>query len=485
MTRTSLNARCACGAPLRVRAARCERCAERALLRIDDRDSRAEREADRIARASADDGAPLSAFRVRERPACVGGRRSGAEPAGGRPLDTATRGWFEPRFGHDLGHIRIHDDAEASASTRALRARAYTVGSDLVFRAGQLNPRSAAGKRLLAHELAHSVQQRDGLAVQRAPDEGEAAAPAPADPLCASFDLKATRADVDKEAEAFKATKDPLPLIRRLKRIRRCASATDQQAVRAALDTAIGTGSATAAWDAAGTAFGGYVGYYPGFAPDIKSHLTRLGTSESLSSGSFETSAEASVHRARAKAAGAGERGDLGRTDIVYFRGHQYAQYRAPGMFANGSETRGFDLRYVQQAGGFANVKLMISTSCATLCKEALEVFTSLFPNAVILGYRKSAPIDGAAVREDLTKRINALNRPLLVDEPVDVAAIISTWKSVIEARHKGETAPVPGYYQGGNVEYWDGAAWGTIPGSDAANACRRKGDFRAQYPAP
>lgn len=324
------------------------------------------------------------------------------------------------------------------------------------------------------------LQQGPGLRRKPA-DKPKAAAP---DPLCAKFDFDKARKAVETQAK-LAAKGDLLQLIRALKPIRRCASAAQQAEVKSALASALSADKADEAWKAAGTAFGGYVGFYPGFAPDIKTHLGKLGASESLASDTFELSAEGTTHKSRAKKTAKADLGDLGRTDIVYFRGHQYAQYKAPGLFADGDETHGFDLRYVEKAGGFANVKLMISTSCATLCKEAVAVFTSLFPNAVILGYRKSAPLQGAAVRSDLTKRINELNRPLLIDDPVDVAAIIDTWKSVVESRHKGQTGPQPGILQGGTVTYWDGSAWQTIAATDAKNACKVKGDFRDQYPAP
>jgi Domain of unknown function (DUF4157) len=82
----------------------------------------------------------------------------------GRPLDRATRAFMEPRFGHDFGGVRVHDDARADASARALSAVAYTVGRDLVFQEGALAPGTADGDRLLAHELAHVVQQSQGAA---------------------------------------------------------------------------------------------------------------------------------------------------------------------------------------------------------------------------------------------------------------------------------------------------------------------------------
>lgn len=79
----------------------------------------------------------------------------------GRPLDAETRAWFEPRVGHDLGHVRVHMDPAAAASAQAVEAQAYTVGRHVVFGPGHHDPmRSAAGQRLLAHELAHTVQQR-------------------------------------------------------------------------------------------------------------------------------------------------------------------------------------------------------------------------------------------------------------------------------------------------------------------------------------
>lgn len=77
----------------------------------------------------------------------------------GQPLDTATRGFMEPRFGHDFSHVRVHTDARAAESARAVNALAYTVGRDVVLGAGQYAPATNAGQRLLAHELTHVIQQ--------------------------------------------------------------------------------------------------------------------------------------------------------------------------------------------------------------------------------------------------------------------------------------------------------------------------------------
>lgn len=82
----------------------------------------------------------------------------------GRPLDMDTRAFFEPRFNHDFGHVRVHTDPKAVASAQAVRALAYTVGRDVVFGGGQFSPRTSAGLGLIAHELAHVVQQTSGPA---------------------------------------------------------------------------------------------------------------------------------------------------------------------------------------------------------------------------------------------------------------------------------------------------------------------------------
>jgi hypothetical protein len=79
----------------------------------------------------------------------------------GQPLDAATRAFMEPRFGHDFSEVRVHTDAKAAESARAVNALAYTVGRDVVFGVGQYAPTSGAGRRLMAHELAHVMQQRD------------------------------------------------------------------------------------------------------------------------------------------------------------------------------------------------------------------------------------------------------------------------------------------------------------------------------------
>lgn len=85
-----------------------------------------------------------------------------ATKGGGVPLPGRVRGEMEKRFGHDFNGVRVHHGSRATASANALAARAYTVGTDIVMGAGGFRPDTPGGHRLLAHELAHVVQQSRG-----------------------------------------------------------------------------------------------------------------------------------------------------------------------------------------------------------------------------------------------------------------------------------------------------------------------------------
>ena len=151
-------------------------------LMVNEPGDRHEQEADRVAaqvlRMPAEQASPLPVQRQvttapqhgRPAPASV----HAVLQAPGRPLDGGTRSWMEGRFSHDFGAVRVHDDARASASAQAVQALAYTVGSHVVFRQPLYAPGTDAGRRLLAHELAHVVQQMGGgpsAALQREADE--------------------------------------------------------------------------------------------------------------------------------------------------------------------------------------------------------------------------------------------------------------------------------------------------------------------------
>jgi hypothetical protein len=95
----------------------------------------------------------------------------------GQPLDSDTRRFFAARFGHDFANVRVHADAAAAESAHSVNALAYTVGRDIVFGAGQYAPNTSIGKRLLAHELTHVVQQRGAPRASDSRSEHGGAAP--------------------------------------------------------------------------------------------------------------------------------------------------------------------------------------------------------------------------------------------------------------------------------------------------------------------
>jgi hypothetical protein len=117
----------------------------------------------------------------------------------GQPLDNSTRAFMEQRFNQDFGDVRVHVDGRGHESARAVNALAYTVGRDVVFGLGQYAPNTAAGKKLIAHELTHVVQQRGG------PKSGASSPVAPG-PARAALQRKV---DVAANSSVFKITQEP------------------------------------------------------------------------------------------------------------------------------------------------------------------------------------------------------------------------------------------------------------------------------------
>ncbi|MDO8586988.1 MAG: DUF4157 domain-containing protein [Armatimonadota bacterium] len=119
-----------------------------------------EKEGDLLRAKAATGGAPVVTPALQARIVSMRG--------GGQPLPASARAFFEPRFGYDFSSVRIHDDGRAAEAARAVSARAFTVGHDIVFGTGQHTSGAQVGKQLLAHELTHVMQQRSRH-VQRSP----------------------------------------------------------------------------------------------------------------------------------------------------------------------------------------------------------------------------------------------------------------------------------------------------------------------------
>ena len=189
-----LQRKCACGGSAGLSGG-CEECRKKRLgagslqtkLAIGTPGDQYEQEADRLADhvmrrpdRTVTPGSPSAPTPLVQRRAAPVGVEPEAAPAivqevvssPGDRLDAVTRAFFEPRFGHDFGSVRVHADGRAAESSEAVNALAYTVGSHIVFAARQYAPGSISGKKLLAHELTHVVQQRSsdpGTYLQRKP----------------------------------------------------------------------------------------------------------------------------------------------------------------------------------------------------------------------------------------------------------------------------------------------------------------------------
>ena len=172
-----LQRQCACGT--HALGGECDSCKrdklQRKSLVIGAADDALEREADRVAAAvtrddatSVSDRAPPAVTRAPSIDAAAGAGGDAPDnvhdvlQSPGRPLDAATRTHFERRFSRDFSAVRVHTDALAAESARAVQALAYTAGDHVVFGAHRYAPSTADGRRLLGHELTHVVQQTGG-----------------------------------------------------------------------------------------------------------------------------------------------------------------------------------------------------------------------------------------------------------------------------------------------------------------------------------
>jgi Domain of unknown function (DUF4157) len=139
-------------------------------------------------------------------PAAVASAVQRAIRAPGQPLDPVSLDYFESRFGADFGQVRVHTDASAAQAARSLHARAFTIGSDIVFAHTQHAPGSHEGRRLLAHELTHVVQQ--GHAPAKPPGGATVIAPVPSSTLAMQRDPDSTPADDPALVEELQAERD-------------------------------------------------------------------------------------------------------------------------------------------------------------------------------------------------------------------------------------------------------------------------------------
>ena len=172
-----LQRQCACGSPTSSLTGKCEACngkkkSLQAKLTIGASNDPLELEADRVADQVL--AAPLNSTvsaappRIQRFTGQMTGQMDTAPASvdrvlasSGRPMEPALRQDMEQRFGHDFSQVRVHSGGEAEQSAQEVHANAYTVGHNIVFGARRFAPGTHEGRRLIAHELTHVVQQSD------------------------------------------------------------------------------------------------------------------------------------------------------------------------------------------------------------------------------------------------------------------------------------------------------------------------------------
>ena len=173
-----LQRKCACGGtpgPTGECAA-CRRKRQRSLqpkFRVscpgDPSEKEADRMADRITQSSTHSLAPKALRGAHTESIAIPKEVDATLKRSGKPLGEPTRSFMESQFGYNFSQVRVHTDKKAAQSAQRVNALAYTLGSDIVFGAGQYEPESVEGRRLLAHELTHVIQQGEAETIKHSP----------------------------------------------------------------------------------------------------------------------------------------------------------------------------------------------------------------------------------------------------------------------------------------------------------------------------
>jgi len=361
--------------------------------------------------------------------------------------------------------VRVHTDAKAAEAARVVNARAFTVGKDVVFGEGEYAPLTNAGQKLFGHELTHVMQQKSGnllSTIQREPS-----------PIagCTGLILENLKKTIESKADKSSITE----LYINLKIIRTCFSEfTEKDFLDLVGYKKFSKKELRTIWIESKKPFAGYKA--SGFDP-----ANRFTTSEKKKRLGYELTTGHKKASDIVNLPAADVLSIYSQADVLFFSGHQYAQYKVPGLWATANNT-GFDLRQLNSP--MTKVKLIISTSCATICKEAAETFKPLFPNAMILGFRKSAPLKGGKLADEFASK---LPKDLLLSSDMNgLNAAKSAWKAVAQKIHAGSDSQ-PGLLNLGSddMEYWNGKKWISGKGTDSTNKCAVKGDYSADFPPP
>lgn len=397
---------------------------------------------------------------------------------GGRALDQSTRQFMESRIGLDFSRVRVHTGGRAAESAASIQARAYAAGDQIVFGRGEYQPSTDEGRRLLAHELAHVGQQRrGGLQVQRAGMGDVRIAEGYNDILRTvrtSDKFRALSAADLSTFEALIAANERsadwptrLSYGRALDTLfsRSAAKTEFDDAKTTILTLAVDRTRVTALLDTLSKPLAGYVASGFDYSDRFFKQNSKLGFSvenpnlASHKAGPYDRGQPAAVTNPAEES--------FKKSDILFFSGHQYAQYREPGNFTDDASKSCFNISMISKEN--KRVKLVVSTSCATICIDVARIWRSKFPDALILGYRYSAPTNGGIVADSFGQQLIKLG-PINLSDASSLESVRKAWKAVVLGA--GSIGGGPALLYNGEVEYFEAGKWVKKPWDHSSNAC-------------
>jgi hypothetical protein len=338
--------------------------------------------------------------------------------SGGQPLPKSGRDFFETRFGCDFSRVRIHTGDQAAEAARMARARAFTVGRDVVFGAGQYAPQTRQGQRLLAHELVHTIQQGRNHVV-------------PSVQRVVRFTRFPARDLEEQDLDRFvqSHTRKPQGFHRQRRRILRekklwllpilkrfyqkyMWSPGETELVRRFVRNMIV--SQTIYRFRGETHLAGRI--RQAIDPLSGYTFSRAGSTRSIARRAARAGAEeipVQAGRYRASFAGA---------DILFFGGHFYLRGRRLA-----AKPRIYFRKWIRH-GPLPRVKLIIASSCNIVA--AKDTWRRIFPNAYVIGYWGLAPY---IQRGFVSRFIDTLPRNLSLQSSSGLEAVVSAWKAYIE----------------------------------------------------
>jgi len=374
--------------------------------------------------------------------------------------------------------VRLHTGSQATKSAAALQARAYTSGRDKVCGTGAYQPESESGRQLPAPEPVQVRQQQHGnLRVQRDGFGDVRIAEGYAEIMA---QIKSSQKYQSLGPVEKKMTGDILDAIEKKADwptrysyianlhtlFGRSANKADWDAARAKiLGLGLDVRQVTALLDMLSKPLQGYVASGFDFSGRFFQHADPLGFSvENNALGSYQADP---YDRSQPTSVTDPAEESFKKSDILFFSGHQYAQYKEPGTFTNDTSDACFNIGMLSKEN--KRVKLVVSTSCATICKDVARIWRNKFPDALILGYRFSAPINGGIVANAFASTL-AKKGPIDLSDAGALDYIRSAWKAVVLGQ--GSIEGGPGLLYGSEVEIYSNGQWIKQPWDAKANEC-------------